>query len=572
MNDRILEEYIRDFAEQHNLNLLSLPELFEMFTNYCIVSRQYPESFAIEDIAVGGGNDTGIDGVAILVNGRLVTTEEEIDDLRKTLGTIDVQFILIQSKTSPHFNTGEIATFLYGAKSFFNVSNAYLGNDDIERFRALKEHIYRMSIHMSKNPTCDLYYVTTGEWHNPAALLGIISDGVASLEATHLFDKVNFSPVDAAKLKQIYQELNRRAVKEIEFPQHTILPKIDGVRQAYIGILPCREYLKLICDSDGNLQRSVFYDNIRDYQGDNPVNLEIASTFSDTVQQGRLTILNNGITIVAKSINQTGTTFRLQDYQIVNGCQTSHVLYNHRNELESHSALPIKLIETTDLDVTNLITKATNRQTEVKIEAFEALSPFHKRLEEFYTTFNRGGGLHLYYERRSKQYEDTTVKKHQVVTIASQVKCFIGVFLDEPHSTHRYYGEILKVYEIFREKHNLHPYYASALLVYSLEQLILTGVVSPWWRPFRYHIALLYRLRVGGLKTPPLSARKDMDQYCERLYTALADKEKSKSIFQSCIEEIQNMQIGKTQKPNELVRLRAFTSEIKTMATRPKFS
>jgi len=44
----------------------------------------------------------------------------------------------------------------------------------------------------------------------------------------------------------------------------------------------------------------------------------------------------------------------------------------------------LKLIITEDSDVVNRITKATNRQTEVKVEAFASLTAFQKDLEEFY--------------------------------------------------------------------------------------------------------------------------------------------------------------------------------------------
>jgi hypothetical protein len=78
----------------------------------------------------------------------------------------------------------------------------------------------------------------------------------------------------------------------------------------------------------------------------------------------------------------------LKDFQIVNGCQTSHVLFRNRALLQN-VFVPIKIIVTADAEVTNLITKGTNRQTEVKVEAFESLNPFQKELEEFYGTFGK---------------------------------------------------------------------------------------------------------------------------------------------------------------------------------------
>src|SRR5262249_33174180 len=150
---------------------------------------------------------------------------------------------------------------------------------------------------------------------------------------------------------------------------HTILPQMNGVQEAYIGIVPCLEYLKLVCESDGTLNRRLFYDNVRDFQGHNSVNVEIRDTIRDAERNDLFALLNNGVTVVARDVNKVGATFRLKDYQVVNGCQTSHMLYLNKDYLTNKVYLPFKLIVTADAAVTNQITHGTNRQTEVKPEA-----------------------------------------------------------------------------------------------------------------------------------------------------------------------------------------------------------
>jgi len=59
--------------------------------------------------------------------------------------------------------------------------------------------------------------------------------------------------------------------------------------------LPCSEFLKLITDEDGEIQKSLFYDNVRDFQGSNPVNSEIAATLNSSDTAGNFVLLNNGI-------------------------------------------------------------------------------------------------------------------------------------------------------------------------------------------------------------------------------------------------------------------------------------
>jgi hypothetical protein len=45
----------------------------------------------------------------------------------------------------------------------------------------------------------------------------------------------------------------------------------------------------------------------------------------------------------------------------------------------------------------------------------------------------------------------------------AQVKCFVAMFLNDPHSTHRYYGELLDANrsKMFLPSHSPLPYFLS---------------------------------------------------------------------------------------------------------------
>ena len=59
-----------------------------------------------DDVLVGGGSDGGIDAIALLVNGRLVSTEEGLQFFFDSHGRLDVEFVLVQAKTSALTLTG----------------------------------------------------------------------------------------------------------------------------------------------------------------------------------------------------------------------------------------------------------------------------------------------------------------------------------------------------------------------------------------------------------------------------------------------------------------------------------
>lgn len=115
-------------------------------------------------------------------------------------------------------------------------------------------------------------------------------------------------------------------------------------------------------------------------------------------------MLNNGITIVASSIKISGDNATIEDYQVVNGYQTSNILIENIESARNIDDLiiPIRIIATKDENLKNRITKATNNQTAIKKEQLEALSTFQKALEEYYRTFS--GDNALVYERRTGQY------------------------------------------------------------------------------------------------------------------------------------------------------------------------
>src|SRR5262249_26718691 len=147
----------------------------------------------------------------------------------------------------------------------------------------------------------------------------------------------------------LYRRTRNAVATDFNFlSQVTVKPDIPNVQQAYFGFLPWPEFKKLIIDENGNLMHRLFFDNVRDWQDYNPVNIEIRSTLLSEQSKSRFVLMNNGVTVIARELNRTGDKFHIGDYQIVNGCQTSHVLFDQRDVLDDGVAIPIRLINTKD--------------------------------------------------------------------------------------------------------------------------------------------------------------------------------------------------------------------------------
>lgn len=495
--------------------------LFEHFSNFCVVSSEYQETFDIQDVHVGGGNDLQIDGVAIIVNGSLVTSTEEVDDLLNINKQIDAEFIFIQAKSGDNFYGAEISNFFFGIRDIFADEPKLPRGPKLSEKEAVLKHIYTKSAHFRRgNPELKLYYVTTGTWQDDPQLTARVNAEISTLDELNIFTSPpQFIPVDARILQQLHNRSQSVYTATVDFSNRVTLPLVDGVRESYLGYLPVSRYLDAITDDEGNLIRGLFYENVRDYQGENDVNKEINQTLQ---QEGgkSFILLNNGVTLVADDLHPTGDQFTITGLQVVNGCQTSHVLFNNQENLHDDAAIPVKLVVAPDEEVKNQVIKATNRQTNVKTEDLTALTDFQKHLEQYYADVP--DEHRLYYERRSQQYRAAGIEKIRVVSISTQIRAFSSMFLGRAHQASRYYGTLLKEIEkrIFVESHDPIGYYVSAYALFLLDSYLRKGEIDNSYRQFRYHILHAFRHLVIGKHVLQLNSR-EFRRECERLKEVL---------------------------------------------------
>jgi hypothetical protein len=537
--DIVTKNLMKNFQDEESLpEDISEATLFEHFANFCVVSKEYSEEFSLEDIHTGESSDVGFDGIAITVNGTLINSVEEIEDMAIANKYIETDFIFIQSKTSSNFDGADIGNFLFGVRDIFNPNPRLPRNERVESKLKLINEIYKKSVLFKRgNPTCKLYYVTTGKWQNDPYLITKVNSDIELLENLNIFKGVTFHPVDASQIQKLYSYAKNSISQTIDFENKVTVPEIKGIKEAYIGILPLSELLKLITDESGAILRGLFYDNVRDFQGDNEVNLEIEQTIQSN-DRDLFVLLNNGVTIVCDTINKTANKFNVEAYQIVNGCQTSHVIYNNKEHITPTMFVPVRLIVSEEDEVKNKVIKATNRQTQVKNEELEALTDFQKTLEQFYAA--QPEEYRLYYERRSQQYRATAgIDKIRIVSIPSQIRSFSSMFLDEPHRAGRYYGTLLSMVKnkIFTPGHEPMAYYVSAYANFKLEQLMRRKHIDSKYRPFRYHMLMILRLQTLGKQFPEIKSNK-FKRECSVIKELLWDNSRVIQAFQQTCDAI----------------------------------
>ncbi len=319
--DRITETLIRDFLNLLELQSEGTANDFEKFVNYSILSKEYTKTFDIDIVTVAAGNDTGIDGIGILVNGHLVEDIDEVNDLIEKNGYLEVTYIFIQSKTSSTFSSSEINNFAFGVKDFFSPQPGLVRNDDIKKFAEISDYILSKASNFKENPTCKLYFVTTGDWNEDQNHIAVINSTKRELESSNLFESVLFYPIGAKEIGKLYRQTKNSISSTFIFADKATLPDLQGIKEAYYGILPFQEFIKILVDEDDKI-RNIFDDNVRDFQGeDNPVNQVIGETLKGDRSE-LFSVLNNGVTIVAHSLKPSGNNFTvLQHWEdIATGC------------------------------------------------------------------------------------------------------------------------------------------------------------------------------------------------------------------------------------------------------------
>ena len=375
--DRITTALLAEFSVENQIENLPEETRFEHFAAYLATSRHVADTFDTADLHTGAGGDTGIDALAILINGSLVTDSELVAELAETNGYLDVTFMFVQAERSPAFDGAKIGTFGFGVNDFFQDPSQLPRNEAVREAALIMSAIYELSSRFTRgNPACQLYYVTTGRWVDDVNLVARQQAVVDDLMTTRLFRDVEFIDVDADTIQRLYNQTKNAISRDITFAARTALPEIPGVDEAYLGLLPASEFMSLLQVETGILVKSIFYENVRDWQDYNPVNAEIRGTLESAQQRPRFALMNNGVTIISSTLRATGNRFHLEDYQIVNGCQTSHVLFDQRANLDDTVLIPLRLIATRDEELIAAIVKATNRQTQVKEEQLTSVERF----------------------------------------------------------------------------------------------------------------------------------------------------------------------------------------------------
>jgi hypothetical protein len=507
---RITKSHLNSFVSSFGLEADEEATQFEKFATYCVLSTRYGSSFDLDDVSTGSGDD-GIDSVAVIID-EIATTSAE--DAQSNFSTPrrnhDVDVVFVQAKRSESFDLGEFLKFKEGILRFAT-QTPYSAMDEILSSARQIFDIVVNEVPKVRNgkPSLTARFVTTGLYQKPAALETALSDFVGQLKELGLFHDIDVRFIDRDELTRMWVSTYSGINASLPAFSTAALPNISGIDEAYLAVVKASDFVNnLLVTDDGNLRTQVFEENVRSFLGhENPVNLSIASTLASTAAS-RFPVLNNGITIVSPDVKLQGTTLHLTNYQIVNGCQTSNVLFENRDKL-GEVMVNIKVVKTQLEDVFSELVRATNSQTKVEDTQFLSLRPIIKRVEQYFNTYD-GAESRLHLERRDRQYVGQDIPATRIFSLHNAAKCVAAMFCNRPELAARYpkqmYEELTK--SIFADDTKEIVFYASCVTMYRFILLVSNNTIPHNMKRFKWHMLPLVRALIAGQGSYTLNSKK----------------------------------------------------------------
>jgi AIPR protein len=562
--NKIISNLLAEFKTAQKIDAQTLESIaFEHFSAYLTISSLAENTANVVHTLIGGGNQPSVDAIGIIINGTLIENPDEIETFISANNYLDVDFIFIQSKTSQSFESTVLADLADFADSFIELDSVEADTQAVKDIREMKNYIYGNSkFFKRRNPNVYLYYVTTGiKPHNDSVFNNKETKIKNTFGTNGSTKNCYINLIGSKEIQELKRYIDNSIERQIEFSRKIALPPTPGVDHAYIGVVTASSFISLLKGQGDNLLSTIFYDNVRDWQGDNSVNSAIKKTLLNEKSKSRFVFMNNGVTIIAKKIRLTGDILNLEDYQIVNGCQTSNVLWNNKSDLDDSILVPIRLIATTDEKVILDIIKATNSQTEIAPAQLLAATDFQKQLESYFAAQT---SIPLYYERRSRQYTNTNVDRSCVLTPINLMKAYASIIIEEPHRTTRDFQSIVKMAgsTIFGAKHKIELYYMSALAQYWVDHFLRKGLIDRSLTMARFQILLAFKLLNQPEGMPPVESNK-AQRWASHLIDKLGNYDLAyQNIKPACDLVVSLLADKKNENKRDAARGNAFTQDL----------
>ena len=474
-NAQILLESLIEQEFQNNDNYSSISDYFEFFSASQILKNQGLSDDEVDIGIVGKGLDGGCDSIYLFLNNLLITPDvvEHISAPKDSI----LEMIIIQSKKTTSFGedavmkwktiSGNLLDLSKTTTDFMTRYNA----DVLEAFTTFRDTYTRLITSRVKLKFKFYYATLASELHpNVIQQAEELKDTIKGLFPNAVVEVIF---VDSDALFDMYNAVieNRVNLKFADIP-------ISPNQKNYIALVDLKSYFNFIVNDEGDVRKSFFDSNVRDYQGKNNVNSSISETLH-RADDNDFWWLNNGVTVLASEATLVNNReLQIVNPEIVNGLQTSMEIYNYfsenREALESEKrSILLRIIVPDNEESRDQIIFATNNQTNIPKATLRVTDPIHLQIEMYFKS--RG----LFYDRRKNYYKNQGRKPAEIVGVSFLAQCLITIFLKKPDYARARPSTLLndeKTYnELYEKNNDLEVFYRVALLGKKIQRNVRSG-------------------------------------------------------------------------------------------------
>ncbi|WP_158990422.1 AIPR family protein [Mucilaginibacter sp. L196] len=471
LRQQIIVDHIEKTASKLNT---SNDKGFQIF-GHSIFTDNSIHSFNPND-DVDGGQDKQIDSITI---------EESSDE---------ATIYITQVKNEDSFSSNRIIHIRNGLQWLFekpindvNTITNIKFKDKIKDYRATQSNLGPSNINIK------VAYITNG-------LSSELSDEciqeIKTITDTYdneTFSSFTFDIIGSAELVDIInaqEKKNKKINCEIKILYDTNNPSLIKYHsQGLKGIICSATAFEIATVVNNDKNGFVFDLNIRKYLGKlGGVNKDILNTCTNSNLSNLFWFLNNGVTIVCDKVDPVtdpdDAKVKIENMQIVNGCQTATSLANALREghLQPDTKLLLRIYETNDLELVDKIVLTTNNQNKITGRNLRANDKTQFDLEKGFLLY----GYSL--ERKPRQYESTIITKDNIVPNEELAVAYLGIVLRKPSDARsRKYKVWDEFYsKIFSGVDTVEPYLLSVLIFRKTSEYIQASFASSTDDTIRY--------------------------------------------------------------------------------------
>ncbi len=440
-----LDGFKQRIQERFNL---SADYAFEVLSIAAFLDMTFDEVVANVSTLVNGNgsHDAGLDGIYL--------DEDERDC------TLHV----FQIKHNTKLGDNELSKFVNDYRNVFVMDNA--GNLPLNDRVAASLEKYKSVVSSGKMVETKLYFVFNGEITAQNQPLVERHEQNAEYLTVHdsnaLYSRIDDLLLEHKKRKEVrfsfMAEKSNISLKND--PQALISFQIQNIKAINFR-LSALELCKLL-DKEKSINKrvdTVFSENIRGFLRHNKTNKRIQETLESDFAE-YFPFLNNGITIIAEQVKipremQAGYyPVEAKNPIIVNGLQTTHVIYEiyqkSPEKLEGVYVL-VRLYETTEPDILEKITDATNTQSPISFRDKVSNKNFNAYTKALFEMHNIG-----YLTKRGESF-DAQLSQRMLESVHSDLvfKYWYATFNELPEVAKNAKSKVLEeIFEASQDKHH----------------------------------------------------------------------------------------------------------------------